>query len=141
MPANIFVDTNILVYAHDRDAGQKHAAARSRLKELWEADEAPWVSVQVLQEFFVNLCRLGVPLMEARETLADYARWNVISNTVDLCERGITEMERWRLSFWDALVLAAARKAGATTLWSEDLSPGQDYGGIRVINPLAISSQ
>jgi predicted nucleic acid-binding protein len=141
MPADIFVDTNILVYAHDRDSGDKHTAARSRLRELWEADDVPWVSVQVLQEFFVNLCRLGVPLIEARDTLTDYARWNVIPNTVDLCAQGITEMERWRVSFWDALILAAARKAGAATLWSEDFNPGQDYGGIRVINPLEISGQ
>jgi len=110
MPADIFVDTNILVYAHDRDAGAKHEQACARLKELWRADEAPWLSVQVLQEFFVNLCRLGVPLAEARE--------------------------RWRVSFWDALILAAAREAGAKTLWSEDINPGQDYGGSRVVNPL-----
>jgi predicted nucleic acid-binding protein len=141
MPADIFVDTNILVYAHDRDAGEKHTIARSKVKELWEADDAPWISVQVLQEFFVNLCRLGTPLIEARETLTDYARWNVIPDTVDLCEEGITEMERWKISFWDALIVAAARKAGAATLWSEDLSPGQNYGGIRVINPLSTSRQ
>jgi predicted nucleic acid-binding protein len=136
MSADIFVDTNILVYAHDRDAGRKHEQARARLQELWRADEAPWLSVQVLQEFFVNLHRLGVPLAETREALADYARWNVVENTVALCERGIVEMERWRVSFWDGLILAAAREAGATTLWSEDLNPGQDYDGIRVVNPL-----
>ncbi len=136
MPADIFVDTNILVYAHDRDAGAKHEQACARLRELWRADEAPWLSVQVLQEFFVNLCRLGVPLAEAREAMTDYAQWRVIENTVALCERGIAEMDRWRVSFWDGLILAAAREAGATTLWSEDLNPGQDYGGIRVVNPL-----
>ena len=136
MSAEVFVDTNILVYAHDRDAGAKHEQARTKLKELWGSDDAPWISVQVLQEFFVNLRRLGVPHTAAREALADYTQWRVIENTVALCQRAVAEMERWRLSFWDALILAAAREAGATTIWSEDLSAEQDYGGIRVVNPL-----
>jgi predicted nucleic acid-binding protein len=136
MPADLFVDTNILVYAHDLDAGERHRAAQARVRKLWEAEEAPWVSVQVLQELFVNLCRLGVSVPEAREVLIDYSRWRVIQNTVALCEGGIREMQNWGLSFWDGLILAAARKAGAKTLWTEDLNPGQDYGGIRAENPL-----
>jgi len=136
MTDDVFVDANILVYAHDRDAGTKHTQARQRVTELWQAETMPWVSVQVLQEFFVNLHRRGVPLAEAREAVRDYSRWRVVENTVALLDRGVSEMERWRLSFWDGLILAAVRQAGAPTLWTEDLSEGQDYGGIRVINPL-----
>ena len=136
MAGDVFVDANILVYAHDRDAGRKHTQARQRVTELWQAETMPWVSVQVLQEFFVNLHRRGVPLAEAREAVRDYSRWRVVENTVALLDRGVSEMERWRLSFWDGLILAAVRQAGAPTLWTEDLSEGQDYGGIRVINPL-----
>src|SRR4030042_980367 len=93
MSADIFVDPNNLVYAPDRDAGAKQEQARAKLKELWRSDESPWISVQVLQEFFVNLCRLGVPHTEAREALADYAQWRGIENTVALCERGVAQME------------------------------------------------
>jgi predicted nucleic acid-binding protein len=136
MPGDVFVDANILVYAHDSDAGSKHQTARRLVAELWHAENMPWLSVQVLQEFFVNLHRKGVPLPEARGATMDYARWRVIENTVALLNRGVSEMERWQLSFWDGLVLAAARQAGVSTLWTEDLNEGQDYGGIRVVNPL-----
>jgi predicted nucleic acid-binding protein len=136
MPADLFIDANILVYAHDRDAGARHERARARLEEAWRDAEPPHVSVQVLQEFFVNLHRLGVPLEEARQATLDYATWQVEENTVALLEGGIREMERWGISFRDGLILAAARRAGATIVWSEDLSDGQDYGGVRVVNPL-----
>lgn len=136
MHGDVFIDTNILVYAHDRDAGKRHEQARMRVAELWQRQSLPWVSVQVLQEFFVNLHRKGVPLSEARSAIQDYSTWRVVENTVSLLERGLLEMERWQLSFWDGLILAAARQAGATTLWSEDFNEGQDYGGVAVVNPL-----
>jgi predicted nucleic acid-binding protein len=136
MRGDVFVDANILVYAHDRDAGPKHAQARQRVAELWQAESMPWVSVQVLQEFFVNLHRKGVPLAESRSAVRDYSKWRIVENTVGLLDRGLSEMERWQLSFWDGLILAAARQAGADTLWTEDFSEGQDYGGIGIVNPL-----
>ena len=135
MSANTFVDTNILVYAHDRDAGEKHNVGRQLVIELWQASEWPSLSVQVLQELYVNLLKKGVTMAEARATVQDYAAWNVVENTVALLENGIGEMERWGLSFWDSLVLAAARHTAATLIYSEDLSSEQDYGGIRVVNP------
>jgi predicted nucleic acid-binding protein len=137
MAADLFVDTNILVYAHDRDAGRKHKVARDRVRDLWLSERYPAISVQVLQELFVNLRRRDVPPSEARETLRDYAAWRVAETTVALCLQATDEVERWQVSFWDGLILAAARSMGATTLWSEDLNVGQDYGGIHVVNPLA----
>ena len=136
MPDELFIDTNILVYAHDLDAGEKHDKARRFVAELWRAEPLPWLSVQVLQEFLVSLRRRNVPLTEIRETLADYGRWRIVENTVGTLRAGLAEMERWQLSFWDALILAAARQAGASRIWSEDLGDGQDYDGIRVVNPL-----
>ncbi|MDA0321235.1 MAG: PIN domain-containing protein [Verrucomicrobia bacterium] len=136
MPADLFIDSNILVYAHDRDAGTKHEKAKQRLEEAWQGAEPASISVQVLQEFFINLARLGVPVAEARSAARDYASWRVVENTVSLMESGIDEMARWQTSFWDGLIIAAARHAGATTLWTEDLNEGQDYGGLRVVNPL-----
>lgn len=136
MPADVFVDTNILVYAHDRDAGRKHARARDLVKEAWLSDTFPAISVQVLQELFVNLRNHGVSLADAREIVSDYSSWRVAGNTVDLCLQAIEESERWHVSFRDGLILAAARSMRATILWSEDLNAGQDFGGIRVVNPL-----
>lgn len=135
MTAECFIDTNILVYAHDREAGDKHNIAKDLVADFWHEDQWPSISVQVLQEFYVNLQRKGVPIPEARDAVKDYAAWPVIENSVALLEAGINEMERWQLSLWDGLILAAARYAGAVVVYSEDLSDTQDYGGIRVENP------
>jgi len=133
---SIFLDTNILVYAHDRDAGPKHLIARRRVQELWEGDHPPSLSVQVLQELYVNLIRKRVPEKAARETVADYLEWHVVDNDRDLLMAGIGEHQRWKLSFWDGLIVAAARRAGADVIWSEDLNPGQGFDGVVIENPL-----
>ena len=135
MPADIFIDTNVIVYAHDVDAGVKHEQAKQLMLELWRSNPLPWLSVQVLQELLVTLRRKGVAISDARETVEAYMRWRVVANSVELLKAGITEMERWQLSLWDGLILAAARSMGVTTVYSEDLSDEQDYGGLRVANP------
>jgi len=137
MIADRFVDTNILVYAHDRDAGEKHETAKRLVAGFWREAKWPALSVQVLQELYVNLYRKGVSLVEAKEAVSDYAAWQVVENTVSLLEAGIDEMRRWQLSFWDSLIVAAARQAGASVIYSEDMSADQDYAGIRVENPFA----
>lgn len=135
MPAEVFIDTNILVYAHDKDAGEKHEAAKNLVMEFWQQDRWPCLSVQVLQELYVNLQRKGVPIVETRETVKDYTTWHVVENSVALLEEGMGEMERWKLSFWDSLILAAARRMEVSIIYSEDMSDTQDYEGIRVLNP------
>lgn len=132
----IFVDTNILVYAHDLDAGGKHDMAAKRVSELWNRELLPSLSVQVLQEFYYNLVKKRVPLPTARAAVLDYMEWDVIENDRSLLVEGIAVQERWKSSFWDALILAAARRAKATVLWSEDFNAGQDFDGIVVVNPL-----
>ena len=132
----IFVDTNILVYAHDRDAADKHRVAREKVGYLWYLPLAPAISVQVLQELYVNLVRKGVAANEARQTIADYGAWQVVNNDRALLMEGIDSRERWQSSFWDALILAAARRAQAGVIWSEDFNTGQNYDGISVVNPL-----
>ncbi len=136
MPDEAFVDTNILVYAHDLDAGEKHQRARRVLNDLWKADPLPWVSVQVLQELVVTLSRRAIAMDEIQAILWDYSRWRVVDNTVDVLEAALMDMERWRISLWDALVLSAARKAGAALVLSEDFQDGRDYDGVRAKNPL-----
>jgi predicted nucleic acid-binding protein len=135
MPDDVFVDTNVLVYAHDADAGEKHRLARRLVAGLWQSKPLPWISVQVLQEMLVTLQRKNVPLAEACRTVEDYAHWRVVENDIGLFRAGMTEMERWKISFWDALILSAARQVGAMTVLSEDLNDEQDYGGISIVNP------
>lgn len=135
MNAGRFLDTNILVYAYDRDAPAKREIAIAMVEEGWNRLGETAVSVQVLQELHVNLERRGVAREEAGQIVADFAVWPVVENTLQLLLTALDEQVRWRLSLWDALILAAARAAGASELFTEDLSHGQDYGGVRVINP------
>jgi predicted nucleic acid-binding protein len=132
----VFVDTNILVYAHDKDAGDRYLIAKAQVESLWNRQILPSISVQVLQEFYVNLVRKKVKASDAREAVLNYLEWDVIDNDRALLLEGMRLQQTWRLSFWDALIIAAAKRAKAKELWSEDLNPGQSFEGIVVINPL-----
>ena len=132
----VFVDTNILVYAHNKDDGGKYLIAKAKVESLWNRPILPSISVQVLQEFYVNLVRKKVKASDAREAVMNYLEWDVIDNDRALLLAGIRLQETWRLSFWDALIIAAAKRAKVKELWSEDLNPGQNYEGVVVINPL-----
>ncbi|HJW83926.1 MAG TPA: PIN domain-containing protein [Anaerolineae bacterium] len=132
-----FVDTNILIYAHDRSAGAKHERARALLTELWESGDG-CLSIQVLQEFYVNITRkVARPLSPdaARQIVADLGRWTIHSPTVDDVLNAIALQGRYGLSFWDAMVVASAIQLGCPVLWSEDLNDGQEYDSTRIVNP------
>ena len=138
MSAKYFVDTNILMYAHDASAGAKHERAKALVGELWHS-RAGVVSTQVLQELVVNLRRkAGRPLdtKATREVVADYLTWQVVVNGGESILEALEIEARYQISFWDALILQAAQASGAEVLYSEDLSDGQTYGSVRVINPL-----
>jgi predicted nucleic acid-binding protein len=135
MHAEVFLDTNILVYAYDMDAGEKRATALSLVERGWLHLGSMAISVQVLQELYVNLLRKGRTHDEASVILHDLSLWPVVENTLPLLHTVLEVKERWQTSLWDALIIAAAREAGATTLISEDLNHGQDYGGVRIQNP------
>ncbi len=133
---HIFVDTNILVYAHDQDAKKKHVVAREKILQLWKKDLFPSISIQVLQEFYVNLIKKRIPISTATETIVSYLEWDVVENDRSLMLEGIGLQERWNVSFWDALILAAAKRAKASQIWTEDLNTGQNYDGVVAVNPL-----
>lgn len=138
MSAKYFVDTNILIYAHDTTAGVKHERAKALVEELWN-NRSGVVSTQVLQELCVNLQRkVARPLspQETREIAADYLTWHVVANDGQSIFAALDLQGRHRVSFWDALVIQAAQAAGVATLYSEDLSNGQRYGSVRVLNPM-----
>jgi predicted nucleic acid-binding protein len=133
----VFVDANVLVYAEDRDAGDKHLIARDLVAELWRTGDGV-LSIQVLQEFFVNVTRkLPRPLRpgEALAIVEQYLTWRVVENTGDLLLAGIRLASDLKVSFWDALVIQAARTARCDRLLTEDLNHGQRIGDLTIVNP------
>lgn len=138
MPAKAFVDTNILIYAHDRSTGGKHDRARQLIQQLWD-DGGGVLSTQVLQEVCINLRRKvspPVPVAEVRSLIHDYLSWEIVVNTGESVVGALELEQKYKISFWDALILQAAESSGASILYSEDLAPGASYGTVQVINPL-----
>ena len=142
MSDRYFVDTNILMYAHDTSAGKKHERAKTLVEELWR-DRTGVVSTQVLQELSVNLrkkVRRPLDVKATRDIVADYLTWQVIVNGGESILEAIDLEGRYQISFWDALIVQAAQVSGAEILYSEDLSDGQRYGAVQVINPFRDSA-
>lgn len=139
MSDRAFVDTNVLVYAHDASAGRKHEIARDLIETLW-SERKGVLSTQVLQELYVNVRRIASsPLDSAKasELVEDYLTWETIVNDGGAILNAIEIEERYGISFWDALVIQAANSAGVDTLYTEDLSHGQIYGNVTAVNPFA----
>ncbi|OGP75087.1 MAG: twitching motility protein PilT [Deltaproteobacteria bacterium RBG_16_49_23] len=138
----IFVDTNVLVYAHDVDASQKHQIAQRLLSDLWNK-RAGVLSVQVLQEFYVTITRKLIhPLTarEARNIIRNYLTWHIeINDSLSVLNASRIE-ENYKLSFWDALIVAAASRAKVTKVQTEDLKSGQVIEGILIENPFLKST-
>ena len=134
-----FVDTNILVYAHDPSSGEKHVRASHLIKQLWDSGSGV-LSTQALQELCVNLQRkCSVPLSkeEIRGIVHDYGAWPMVTNSLDSVLQALDLQIQYRVSFWDAMILQAAESAACDTLYSEDFANDRMYGSVRVINPLA----
>jgi predicted nucleic acid-binding protein len=138
MCAKAFVDTNVLVYAHDLTQGAKHQRAKALVEGLWQSGEGA-LSTQVLQELCINLRRKTArPLStdETRKLIEDYSTWEIVINTAESVLQALEFESRFQISFWDALIVQAATSCGAEVLYSEDLADGQTYGGVRAVNPL-----
>jgi predicted nucleic acid-binding protein len=136
MSGKAFVDTNVLIYAHDIDSEGKHQSAKRILKELWNTRTGV-LSTQVLQEFYVNVTRkIPKPLAKAvaRSVVNSYFNWCVETTAAEISAAFQIEDEA-RIAFWDALIVAAAIKAGADRILSEDLNAGQTISGVRIENP------
>jgi len=135
-----FLDTNVLIYAHDRSAGDKHSRARALVQRLWDSGDG-CLSVQVLQEFHVNVTqKVAHPLAPdlAARIIADLATWQIhrpgaqdVLDAIDLQRRQV-------ISFWDAMIVTSAIQLGCRCIWSEDLNPGQAYDGVTVVDPFAV---
>jgi len=132
-----FVDTNILLYAYDHSEAVKQAKAEALLSELWQR-RTGCLSIQVLQEFYVNATRkLSVPLdvPTARQVIADYACWIVHVPTSADVLGAIDLQQANKLSYWDAMILQSALTLGCKSLWSEDLNPGQWFADLELRTP------
>ena len=137
MSGRVFIDTNVLIYAHDIQAGRKQETATGILGQLWETRTGV-LSTQVLQEFYVNVTRkIHTPLKRstARDIVRQYSVWPVIGPDADMIFRASELEESHQLSFWDAMIVAAARQAGATKILTEDLNHGETIDGVTIENP------
>jgi len=133
----VFVDTNVLVYAYEASAGSKHDVAKNLMIELWNKGGA-LLSIQVLQEFYVSVTRkISHPISpaSAKEIVKDLLTWDVVVMDGPSVLKA-TELEQDdHISFWDALIVAAAQKAGATEILSEDFTHGRDFAGVTIRDP------
>lgn len=135
-----FLDTNILVYAADAGEPGKRAVARELIRRL-SVESLPCVSTQVHQEFFVAATRkLGIKPLQAKNILHSFSHMETAVIEPDDISKAIDGSILWQLSFWDALIIVAARKLNCVVLHTEDLNGGQVINGIRIVNPFVSAS-
>jgi predicted nucleic acid-binding protein len=130
-----FIDTNIIVYAHDFDTGKKHYKAQELIREVWKNPYPPAISTQVLQELYVSLNKKGASARDCKEIVSLYYSWEVVEHDISLIDSGISYKERYKISFWDGLIVAAANKAKAEILYSEDFQDGMKFDSLSIVNP------
>ena len=137
MSDNVFVDTNILLYSRDASEPEKQAIASARLDDLWE-NRTGRLSVQVLNEYFVNVTRRldpGLSPEDAWDDIEALSVWEPLPLDMAVLNRAYAVQRRYQLSWWDSLIVAAAEACGCTRILSEDLSDGATYFGMTVENP------
>jgi predicted nucleic acid-binding protein len=137
MSVRTFVDSNVLIYAHDIDAGRKRDVSKAVLMDLW-LERAGVLSTQVLQEFYVNATRkIRTPLSKpaARSVVGTYAAWCAVGMIAADVTAAFQIEDDANVSFWDALIVALAVRSGATRILSEDLNAGQAVAGVTIENP------
>jgi len=135
MAGKIFIDTNVLVYAQDSGQLRKRARSRALIEELVHSGDGV-ISTQVLQEFYVASTRkLGVAPLAAKAVLKTFAAFETVQVSPELIQEAVDCSILNELSFWDALIIAAASAAGCGVLYSEDLNTGQTILGVKVENP------
>lgn len=135
MTAPVFVDSNILIYAVDEAHPKKHEAARLWRAELWKSRRGR-VSFQVLQEFYANVTRKWPAARDqAQAEIRNLLTWRPVVIDEQILEDGWRIQDRHRISFWDSLIVAAAKASSCRYLLTEDLQPDQDFEGVIVVNP------
>lgn len=135
--SSIFIDTNILLYAFDPEEPLKHEKARFILEPYLTTNRVPVISTQVLHEFSHQMLRRGYSAAQIEDTAEPFLDWHVIEGTKQLFRNALKVMNRYQLSVWDGLIIAAALEAGVNKILTEDLNSGQSYGGVVADNPFA----
>jgi len=136
----IFVDSNVLVYAKDSSEGDKQERALEWVEYLWRSRSGR-ISIQVLEEYYVTVTRKlrpGISRQEARGEVGDLLAWRPVPVDQPLMEKAWEAEDRFQLSFWDALIVAAAKLADCDLLLTEDLQAGQDFDGLKTVNPFRV---
>ena len=137
MSDRVFFDTNILVYAFDKGERKKHKIAFDLVTQGYQTQNAV-ISAQILKEFFVTVTQKTAKKMspkDAEQAVRDFALWTVVETSVALVIEGIAIHRKHRLSFWDAMIIAAAKESNCTALLSEDMSHNSVIENIRITNP------
>jgi predicted nucleic acid-binding protein len=136
MNADVFIDTNVLLYCIDEDAGS--ASKRERAQQLLVSEEWGW-SVQVAAEFFVNATSAKRPfrlsVVDAAALVETWFAFPTLELTPELFRAALDIQQRFQLAYWDAAILAAAKRMDCRVVYSEDLNDGQNYDGVMVVNP------
>ena len=133
--SKIFIDTNILVYTLDQKNIEKRDMARKIVKKVVESHQ-PVISTQVIKEFYVVAStKLRADSIVVKNIIHNFHNMEIVNNDLDLIEQAIDISILSQLSFWDSLIIAAAEKANCEYVLSEDLNSGQNYRGIKLLNP------
>jgi predicted nucleic acid-binding protein len=141
MTAPVFVDSNVFLYALDEANPRKQQAARHWRAELWKSRRGR-ISFQVLGEFYVNAVRKQPAARdEARAEVRDLMAWNPVITDSALLDQGWKIQDRYHLSYWDALIVAAAKVSGCHYLLTEDLQTGQKLDGVEVVSPFLLEPE
>ena len=137
MNVKTFVDTNIVVYAHDRSSGGKYKISRDILRELWKKRNGI-LSTQVLQEFFhISTKKISdrISLSKVEESIKHLLAWKIVVNDGSNILQAIDIYKKYKYSFWDSLIIQAAISGKAEILLSENLQSGQIIESVKIINP------
>jgi predicted nucleic acid-binding protein len=137
MTAPVFVDTNVLVYRRDASEPEKQRQAEAWMENLWRSRRGR-LSYQVLHEFYVTVTEKldpGLGRESARREVRSLWTWRPLPVDARVVEAAWGIQDRYRLSWWDALIAAAAQVSGCRYLLTEDLQEGQELGDLRVVNP------
>jgi len=143
MSVRLFVDTNILLYSRDASEPEKQPIAEALIRKLWETRHG-CISTQVLNEYYVNVTQKlkpGLSPSAAWSDLKALQAWEPIPIDFNLQVRGYGIQTRYRLSWWDSLIVAAAAVSGCEAILTEDLSSEQTYEGVSIINPFTTSGR
>ncbi len=132
-----FVDTNIFIYAYDLSAPEKSKTAKKLIAGLWETGLGV-ISIQVLQELYVNLTRkLPSPVSreQATQIVADLGHWHLHRPNLADLQRALNIGKEHNISFWDAMIVSSALQMDCKVLWTEDLNSGQYIADLLILNP------